>query len=133
MTHEEPAGNTTADPEVGIKTGRRQYSAEYRRSILKKVDECEVGEVGAVLRAEGLYSSHLSKWRRQREAGELAGLASQKRGQKADPRAREMAQLRKQIEGLNQKLARAELIMAAQKKLADLVGLPMGRQNDVSG
>ena len=89
-----------------------------------KVDQCKAGEIGAVLRQEGLYSSHLSKWRRQREQGELAGLSPRKRGQKADPHAKELIQLRKQVAELNQKLARADLIMDAQKKLADLLGLP---------
>jgi len=121
------------DPEVKPQKERRQYSAEYRRRILKEADECKVGEVGALLRKEGLYSSHLTKWRRQREQGELAGLGSQKRGKKADPQAREMAQLRKQIVGLNQKLERAELIMAAQKKLADLVGLPTSSLGEPNG
>jgi transposase len=133
LTLEEQPGNTSVDPEVKPQKERRQYSAEYRRRILKEADECKVGEVGALLRKEGLYSSHLTKWRRQREQGELAGLASQKRGKKADPQAREMAQLRKQIVGLNQKLERAELIMAAQKKLADLVGLPTSSLGEPNG
>jgi transposase-like protein len=85
------------------------------------------------LQEDELYSSHLTKWRQQRERGEMAGLASQKRGKKADPQAREMAQLRKQIVRLNQKLERAELIMAAQKKLADLVGLPTSRLGEPNG
>ncbi len=130
MNPEEEAGNTTVDPEVKPQKERRVYSAEYRRRILKEADECEPGKVGGLLRKEGLYSSHLTKWRRQRAAGELAGLASKKRGKKADPQAHELAQLRKQIEHLNQKLARAELIMAAQKKLADLVGLPIPSPNE---
>ena len=130
MTPEEQAGNTTIDPEVKPQKARRIYSAEYRRRILKEADECAAGTLGALLRKEGLYSSHLTKWRRQREAGEMVGLASKKRGKQADPQARELAQMRKQIVGLNQKLARAELIMAAQKKLADLVGLPMASPNE---
>ena len=124
MTPEEQLGNTVVDPEVKPQKERRQYNAEYRRRILKEADACKVGEVGALLRREALYSSHLTKWRRQREQGEIAGLTGQKRGKKADPQAREMTQLRQQIVRLNQKLERAELIMAAQKKLADLLGLP---------
>ena len=133
MTPEEQAGKTAVDPEVKPQKERRQYSAEYRHRILKEADECKAGEVGALLRKEGLYSSHLTKWRRQREQGEMAGLASRKRGKKADPQGREMAQLRKQIVRLNQKLERAELIMAAQKKLADLVGLPTSSQGEPNG
>ena len=130
MTLEEQGGNTTIDPEVKPQKERRVYSAEYRQRILKEADECKTGDVGALLRKEGLYSSHLAKWRGQRAAGEMAGLASKKRGKPADPQAREIAQLRKENLGLNQKLARAELIMAAQKKLADLVGLPMASPNE---
>ena len=130
MTPEEQVGNTTIDPEVKPQKARRVYSAEYRRRILKEAEACKTGEVGALLRKEGLYSSHLTKWRHQRSAGELAGLASKQRGKQADPQAREIAQLRKENLGLNQKLARAELIMAAQKKLADLVGLPMASPNE---
>ncbi len=130
MTPEEQPGNSTVDPEVSPQKERRVYSAEYRHRILKEADECKTGEVGALLRREGLYSSHLAKWRGQRAAGEMAGLASKKRGKQADPQAREIAQLRKVNVGLNQKLARAELIMAAQKKLADLVGLPMASPNE---
>jgi transposase-like protein len=125
MIPEEQAGNTTVDPEVKAQKERRVYSAEYRRQILKEADDCKLGEVGALLRREGLYSSHLAKWRGQRAAGEMAGLASKQRGKKADPQARELVQLRKQVVRLNEKLVRAELIMTAQKKLADLLGLPM--------
>jgi len=125
MTLEEQAGNILVDPEVKPQKERRQYSAEYQRRILKEADECKQGEVGALLRKEGLYSSHLTKWRRQREQGEIAGLAGQQRGRKADPHARELIQLRQQIVRLNQKLERAELIMTAKKKLADALGLPI--------
>ena len=125
MTSEDSIGNTRIDPEAQIKKERRHYSAEYRRKVLTEADQCKSGELGALLRREGLYSSHLSKWRHQRDAGELAGLSPQKRGQKADPHAHELKRLRQQVGQLNQKLARAELIMAAQKKLADLLGLPI--------
>jgi transposase len=125
LSPEDPIGNTSIDPEVGIKKERRQYSAEYRRKVLTEADQCKSGELGALLRREGLYNSHLSKWRHQRAAGEFAGLSPQKRGKKADPHAHELNRLRQQVTQLNQKLARAELIMAAQKKLADLLGLPI--------
>jgi len=124
MTPEDLVGNPTVDPEVGIKKQRRHYSAEYRRKILIDAAGCKPGELGGLLRKEGLYGSHLSKWRRQWEHGELAGLTSHKRGPKADVHAAELIQLHQQIVRLNQKLARAELIMAAQKKLADVLGLP---------
>jgi transposase-like protein len=74
--------------------------------------------MGALLRREGLYSSHLTTWRRQREAGELAGLTPKKRGRKKDKEAAELARLRRENERLRKQLEQAELIIAAQKKLA---------------
>jgi transposase-like protein len=77
-------GDPHPDPEVPAKAKRRQFSAEYRMRILREADACKVpGEVGALLRREGLYSSHLVLWRRQREAGALAGTRAKKRGPKA--------------------------------------------------
>ena len=107
------------DPEVSTKAKRRTFTAEYKRRILEEADGCtESGEIGALLRREGLYSSHLSGWRRQREAGELAGLRPKKRGRKKDEEAAELARLRRENERLRRQLDQAELIIAAQKKLA---------------
>jgi transposase-like protein len=76
--------------EVVAKAKRRKYTAEYKMRILREVEECKgAGEVGALLRREGLYSSLLSKWREQREAGSLAGLSAQRRGPKVDAQAKE--------------------------------------------
>jgi len=87
--------------EVADRAQRRRYTAEYKREILKRADACkETGALGALLRSEGLYSSHLATWRRQRDAGELAGLTPQKRGRKArvvDARDRRIAEQERQI------------------------------------
>jgi transposase len=106
-----------ADPEVVPKAQRRQFSAEYKQRILQEHEACtEPGEKGALLRREGLYSSHITTWRRQRERGELAGLAPKKRGVKAEPQAEENVRLRRENERLKKRLEQAELIIEVQKK-----------------
>ena len=113
------------DPEVVVKAQRRRFTAEYKRRILQEADACtQHGEVGALLRREGLYSSHLNTWRRQRARGELQGLTPAKRGRKADPQAAENARLQRETERLTAQLARAELIIDVQKKVSQLLGLP---------
>jgi transposase-like protein len=108
------------DSEVLAKPERRRFTAEYKLRILQEAEACANGERGALLRREGLYSSHLSKWRRQREAGQMNGLAPRQRGPKPDPQAAELAQLRRENERLKRKLQQAEVIINAQKKLAQL-------------
>jgi transposase len=113
------------DPEVVVKAQRRRFTAEYKQRILQEADACtQYGEVGALLRREGLYSSHLSTWRRQRQQGELPGLTPAKRGRKADPHAAEIARLQRETARLKTQLARAELIIDVQKKVSQLLGLP---------
>lgn len=113
------------DPEVVPKAERRRFSAEYKRRILRAADACtQPGEVGALLRREGLYSSHLTTWRQQRRRGELQGLTPAKRGRKADPQAAEIARLQRENERLKAQLERAELIIDVQKKLSQMLGLP---------
>jgi len=113
------------DPEVVVKAQRRQFSAEYKRRILQEADTCaQRGEVGALLRREGLYSSHLNTWRHQRARGELQGLTPARRGRKTDPQAVENARLLRETERLKAQLARAELIIDVQKKVSQLLGLP---------
>ena len=112
------------DPEVEPKAKRRQFSAEYKRRILQEYEACrQVGEKGALLRREGLYSSHITDWRRQRARGELAGLGSKKRGPKRDPQAEEIARLKGENVRLRQRLAQAERIIEVQKKVSQLLGL----------
>jgi transposase len=111
------------DPEVPPRAKRRHFSPEYpglptragKQRILEEADACtERGQIGALLRREGLYTSHLDKWRRQREQGTLAGLAPKKRGRKPKPEAVELARLRREKERLEKKLQRAETIIAFQ-------------------
>ena len=114
------------DPEVPVKAQRRRYSAEYKLRILEEADQCGPGEIGAMLRREGLYSSLLSRWRRQRETGTLAGLEPKKRGRKArpvDPQAKRIAELERETARLREKLEKAETIIEVQKKLSRLLGI----------
>jgi transposase len=115
-----------ADPEVSTKATRRQFSAAYKRRILQEADEGGAGAVAGLLRREGLYTSNLNTWRKQRELGEIAGLAPRKRGKKPLPRnplTAENEQLRRENARLQKRLYQAETIVAVQKKLCDLLGL----------
>jgi transposase len=117
------------DPEVVAKARRRQFTAAYKLTVLREADGCTApGEIGALLRREGLFSSHLTDWRRQREAGELAALAPKKRGRKSsavEQQAAAVAQMQREIERLRERLRQAEAIIGAQKKLAELLGQPL--------
>jgi transposase len=125
-----PMAGIAPSPEVEVpdKAQRRRFTAEYKREILRRVEACkETGALGALLRAEGLYSSHLATWRRQRDAGELAGLTPQKRGRKArevDARDRKIAEQERQIARLTTRAERAEALVELQKKVASLLGTP---------
>ena len=111
------------DPQVTPKAKRRRFNDEYKLRILAEADNCtERGEIGALLRREGLYSSHLTDWRRQRERGDLGGTHTQKRGRKPDPQAAELARLQRENEQLRSRLKRAEHIIEVQNKLAHLLG-----------
>jgi len=117
------------DPEVPEKADRRRFSAEYKLRILGQAEACQgAGDVGALLRKEGLYSSHLTTWRRQREVGILSGLKPKQRGRKANPihplRA-ENEQLRKENSRLQKRLKKAELIIDIQKKISQMLGIPL--------
>lgn len=113
------------DPEVVSETKRRRFTAEYKQRILEEVDQGqEAGAIGAILRREGLYSSHLTTWRRQRIQGQLQGLGPKKRGRKPDPQAAELARLQRENERLKARLHQAEMIIEVQKKVSQLLGLP---------
>ena len=115
-----------ADPEVTTKAVRRKFTAAYKRRILREADECIPGGLAALLRREGLYSSHLITWRKQREAGEIAGLEPRKRGKKPIERnllAGEVERLRREVQRLEKRLRQAETIIEVQKKLCDVLGL----------
>lgn len=130
-------GETKPDPEVVEKAKRRQFDAEYKLSVLEAFDLCESAmERGALLRREGLYRSHISKWKEQCGAGALAGLAARKRGRKPTKRrdavALENAQLRREKAQLERKLKRAELLLEIQKKLSEAMGIPLTGEKDES-
>jgi transposase-like protein len=105
-------------PNPEVKIVRRRFSGEYKRRILKEADQCRHGELGALLRREGLYHSHLSTWRGQQESGELSG---KRRGPRANPEAGKIKQLAQENAKLRRKLQQAEAIIEAQKKLARLL------------
>lgn len=127
---DDKSADTGMKTEVVAKGKRRQYPAEYKLRILQEVEACKgSGEVGALLRREGLYSSLVSKWREQRERGSLTGLSGQKRGPKVDPQAKELERLQRENKRLQEKLERAELIIDVQKKVARLLGVPLEDNN----
>jgi transposase len=115
------------DPEVPERASRRRFTAEYKLQVLRQADQCAgVGELGALLRREGLYSSHLTTWRRQREQGALVALAPKKRGRPTapvSPLARRVAELERDNARLVRRLTQAEAIIDAQKKLSEILGL----------
>ena len=126
------AGNATSgarpDPEVVATAQRRQFTSSDKRRILDVADRCtQPGEIGALLRKEGIYSSQLATWRKQRAADQRAALAPQKRGRKTDPAQaedRRVRQLTQDNERLRRRLAQANAIIDVQKKLCVLFGLP---------
>lgn len=120
-TNEKQVVEERSRTEVVTRATRRRYTAEYKLRILREVDACKgTGEIGALLRREGLYSSHMTKWRRQRAWGELEGLAEQRRGPKEDPQAVENARLKREKE-----LRKARLIIEVQKKVSQILGVPL--------
>jgi transposase-like protein len=121
-----PRDSGVANPEVRDKAVRRRFTATYKRRILREADQCGSGGVAALLRREGLYSSHLNTWRKLRKTGEIAGLEPRKRGKKPVPRnpmADEMQRLTRENQRLQKRLHQAETIVEVQKKLCDLLGL----------
>ena len=116
---------TPPNPEVRPRGKRRNFSADYKRQILAAADAASgTGAIGALLRREGLYSSHLTHWRHERSAGITQGLTPRTRGPKpqVDPSAKEVQQLRRENERLTEHLRKAEIIIEIQKKVATLLG-----------
>ncbi len=112
------------DPEVPAKPKRRTFTAAYKLRILEEVDAASAGEVGLILRREGLYSSRLTEWRRARETGALSAL-SQKRGRKPKerhPLDRKVRELEREVSRLRENLRKAEVVIDVQGKLAGLLG-----------
>jgi transposase len=119
------------NPEVLEKPIRRRFTADYKLRILKEVDALsESGHIGALLRREGLYSSNLTTWRRQRDNGTIEALSPKKRGRKAlrqDPLIKENEQLRCQNERLARRLKKAEAIIDFQKKISEILEIPLSQ------
>jgi len=120
---------TIPEPEVREKAVRRRFTAEYKLRILKEAESCtERGQLGALLRREGLYSTNLIAWRHQMEKGTLEALSPKKRGPKAkrpDPSALRIAKLERENERLNKKLRQAETIIDVQKKISEILQIPL--------
>ena len=114
---------TAPDPEVPAKAQRRRFTAEYRLRILKQADACK--RPGELLRREGLYSSHLANWRRQREQGALRDMRGRRRGPTPRPIDPRVKQLEAENRRLQRKLQRAETIIALPKKVAEILEIPL--------
>ncbi len=127
-------GVATQETEVSSKARRRQFSAEYKRKVLAEADACtKAGEIGALLRREGLYSSHLVESRRSRDRGALAGLAGKKRGptpKVVNPLARKVAELEREMARLRRRAERAEALVEVQKKVAELLGIQLPKPGE---
>jgi len=124
---EEPANMSPPDPEVPEKRRRRKFTARYKLRILAEAEACnKPGQLGALLRREGLYSSNLSTWKRQKEAGLLEALSPKKRGRKGkekNPLTEQVARLERENERLKQQLRKAEIIIDVQKKISQILGI----------
>jgi len=124
-----PGASSRPDSEVVAKAKRRTFSTEYKIRILEEADAASStpGGIGALLRREGLYSSHLVSWRRERQAGILEALRPHKRGPRSErnPWAEENEKLRRQLGQMTEKLRKAEIIIEVQKKVAALLGHPI--------
>ena len=122
------------ETEVVAKAKRRSFTAKYKREIVRKADACKAaGEVGALLRREGLYSSHLTVWRRELEKQDLAALAPKKRGPKVepvDPAVQELAMLRRENAKLQARAERAELLVEIQKKVSLILGVELPKLDE---
>jgi transposase-like protein len=120
-----PAAPPVPDPEVGAKAQRRKFTAEYKLAMVEEAGRAtDPGAIGALLRREGLYSSHLVEWRRLRDSGALGAL-SKKRGRKPtrNPLAEENCKLKAELVHLRKKLHQAEIIIEVQKKVSTLLGI----------
>ncbi len=119
------------DPAVSEKAQRRRFTAEYKLRILQEADACkQPGELGALLRREGLYSSNLTTWRRQRDEAAQAGLSGRKRGPKSrvvDPRVK---QLERENTNLRRRNQRLEILLEIQKKASEILGIPLNHLDE---
>ena len=125
---------SVADPEVPEKKPRRRFTAKYKLKILQEADACsEPGQIGVLLRREGLFSSNLTTWRRQRDEGLLDALSPKKRGRKKkekNPLNQKVAELERENERLRKKLKKAEIIIDVQKKISEILGISQDQSKD---
>lgn len=125
--------DSVSDPEVPARATRRRFSARYKLKILQQADRCRPGELGALLRREGLYWSNLQTWRRQRQEGTLQALAPRKRGRKAkpvNPLTPEVKRLQRENRRLKRKLEQAEIMLDIQKKASEMMGISLATSRD---
>jgi len=124
----------TQETEVVAMPKRRRFSAEEKLRILKEADACtKAGEQGALLRREGLYSSHLTEWRRARDRGELDALEPRKRGRKpaaVNPLERKVTELSRALEKAEARAKRAEALVELQKKVSELLGIQLPKEDE---
>ena len=114
------------DPEVPARAKRRRHSPQYKARILAEVEACQSpGEVGAILRREGLFSSHLTRWRKAQKLGQLKRSAPMPRGPKANPKTPELVRLRRENAKLQKRLRKAEQIIELQKKVSEVLGIAL--------
>ena len=132
MNEELQSSGVRPDPEVPAKATRRRFNAEYKIRIVREAEKCKgPGEVGALLRREGLYSSHLSTWRQQRDGGALRDLSSRKRGRNGRSASeKRVVELERENARLRKKLEQAETIITVQKKVSELLGIPLETPSD---
>jgi len=124
------SASSRPDPQVPTQSKRRYFGAEYKLRIVEEADACSApGEIAALLRREGLYSSHLTDWRRARREGSLKALAKERgpKGRRRDAVALENERLRKENARLQRRLQQAEAIVEIQKKASELLGIPLSR------
>jgi transposase len=129
------AGAVVEEVEVSMRARRRRFTAREKLRVLKLADACtEVGELGAMLRREGIYSSSLAGWRRARDAGELSALGPKKRGPKPvvpDPRDKKIAELERTAAKAEARALRAEALVELQKKVSELLGIQLPKNDEV--
>ena len=126
-------GRANPSLEVLEKPVRRRFTVQYKAKILVEADACTVaGQLGELLRREGLYSSHSTTWRRQRDKGALAGMTPKQRGREARPKnplADEVARLQRENKRLQEQLRQAELIIDVQKKVSEMLNIPLNNRH----
>lgn len=126
-------GVTPADTEVIERAVKRTFTAEYKQRILREADHCRPGELGALLRREGLYRSHVQKWREQRDRAEREALTAKKVGRKAkepNPEARRVAELERKVSRLEKQLKQAEAVIDLQKKISAILEIPLSQSDN---